>query len=109
MTLTPDQLVILDMIDAGGTHAFYTPDFVYRIEAAFGFSRGALLEEERANTGMPKGLRVEGVERGARVCGASSWNVTDAIARKLGVSYAYGYGRGTNQRRALEAIRAAID
>jgi hypothetical protein len=107
MTLTQEQLTILDKIDQGGTHAFYTVEFVHEIEEAFGFKRGSLVSYERANTGDSKGLYVEGAARGARIAGASSHHIADMLATKLGVTYQHAYGRGTNQWRAMAAIRAA--
>lgn len=101
---TAAQRTVIESIQEGGTHVFYSVDFTHEIEAAFGFSRGALVQRLRANTSDPKGLFVSGAKRNTIVEGASSHTVACAIADKLGLPYPSKIGRGSAQMAAMDAI-----
>jgi hypothetical protein len=101
-TPTLAQEAVLSRIEEGGTHVFYTVEFVREIEEAFGVS---VMQRLMANTGNFKGLQVEDVPENTEVEGASSHHVTSCIAASLGLSVPQFYGRGSQQRAELHVIR----
>lgn len=84
-------------------HSFLKPEAAVEIQKAFGMT--GYVQTQRANTGHPKGLSVDGVKRNAKVQGYDAADLAQDVARHLGLEPRDAFGRGTRLRNACEAIQ----
>lgn len=88
-------------------HGFLTPDAAVKIQEAFGMKPH--VQTQRANTGHPKGLRVDHLGKNARVQGYDAADLAADVAYHLGLEFKSAFGRGTRLRNACDAIQKFLE